>query len=70
MHWMTHQRQLDRMAGWCWVIWLSACEPRLLMKQRFALQAYVRDHAFSLDLLGKLQSTQNIEVTAGLTAYF
>ena len=43
---------------------------RVLMKHRFALQADVRDHVFSLDLLGKRQSTQNIEVTAGLTFFF
>jgi outer membrane beta-barrel protein len=43
---------------------------RVLMKQRFALQADVRDHVFSLDLLGKRQSTQNLEVTAGLTFFF
>ncbi len=43
---------------------------RVLMKHRFALQADVRDHVFSLDLLGKRQSTQNIEVTAGLTLFF
>jgi hypothetical protein len=40
------------------------------MKHRFALQADVRDHVFSLDLLGKRQSTQNLEVTAGLTFFF
>lgn len=43
---------------------------RVLMKHRFALQADVRDHVFSLDLLGKRQSTQNLEVTAGLTFFF
>ena len=43
---------------------------RVLMKHRFALQADVRDHIFSLDLLGKRQSTQNLEVTAGLTFFF
>ncbi len=43
---------------------------RVLMNQRFAIQADVRDHIFSLDLLGKRQSTQNIEVTAGLTVFF
>ncbi len=43
---------------------------RVLMKHRFALQADVRDHVFSLDLLGRRQSTQNLEVTAGLTFFF
>ncbi len=43
---------------------------RLLMMQRLALQADVRDHVFSLDLLGKRQSTQNLELSAGLTFFF
>ncbi len=43
---------------------------RLVLTDWFALQADVRDHVFSLDLLGKRQSTQNIEVTAGLTFFF
>jgi outer membrane beta-barrel protein len=43
---------------------------RLMMKDWFAVQADVRDHVFSLDLLGKRQSTQNLEVTAGLTFFF
>ena len=43
---------------------------RLYLFDRFALQADVRDHLFSLDLLGKRQSTQNPEITVGLTAYF
>ena len=30
----------------------------------------MRDHIFSLDLLGKRQSTQNIELTAGFAAFF
>ena len=34
------------------------------------LQTDVRDHVFSLDLLGQRQSTQNLEVTAGLTCFF
>ena len=32
----------------------------------FAMQVDVRDHIFSLDLLGKRQSTQNLELTSGL----
>lgn len=43
---------------------------RLLWNDRLALQADVRDHMFSLDLLGKRQSTQNLEVTGGLTLFF
>ena len=43
---------------------------RLLFSSRLAVQADVRDHIFSLDLLGKRQSTQNLEVTAGVTLYF
>lgn len=43
---------------------------RLLLGDHFAVQADVRDHVFSIDLLGKRQSTQNLEVTAGLTVFF
>jgi len=43
---------------------------RLLFSDRFAVQADVRDHIFSLDLLGKRQSTQNPEVTLGVTLFF
>ncbi len=43
---------------------------RLMLWDQFALQADVRDHIFSTDLLGRRQSTQNLEVTAGLTFYF
>jgi hypothetical protein len=35
-----------------------------------ALQLDLRDHIFSLDLLGKRESTQNVELTGGLTFYF
>jgi len=35
-----------------------------------ALQLDVRDHMFDLDLLGKTQRTQNIEMTVGLTFFF
>jgi outer membrane beta-barrel protein len=43
---------------------------RVIFSDRYAAQADVRDHIFSLDLLGKRQSTQNLEVTLGVTAYF
>ena len=35
-----------------------------------SLQVDMRDHIFSLDLLGKRQSTQNLEFTGGLSFYF
>jgi outer membrane beta-barrel protein len=43
---------------------------RLLLADRWALQVDFRDHIFSLDLLGKRQNTQNLELTGGLTFYF
>lgn len=43
---------------------------RLLWNQRFALQTEVRDHMFSLDLLGRRDTTHNPEVTFGLTVIF
>jgi outer membrane beta-barrel protein len=43
---------------------------RLYWNDRFVLQADVRDHVFTLDILGKRQNTQNLEVTAGLTILF
>ena len=43
---------------------------RLLFTDRFALQVDVRDHVFSLDLLGERESTQNLELTFGATYYF
>jgi len=43
---------------------------RLLFTDWFAGQLDVRDHMFSLDLLGKKQNTQNLEVTLGVTFYF
>jgi outer membrane beta-barrel protein len=43
---------------------------RLLANNWLVLQADVRDHLFTLDILGKRQSTQNLEVTAGLTVFF
>jgi outer membrane beta-barrel protein len=43
---------------------------RLYLADWVALQLDLRDHVFSLDLLGKRQSTQNVELTGGLTVYF
>jgi len=43
---------------------------RLLFNDYVAVQVDMRDHIYSIDLLGKRQSTQNIEMTLGLTVYF
>lgn len=43
---------------------------RVVFTDWFAVQADVRDHIYSLDLLGKRRNTNNLEVTAGLTVYF
>lgn len=43
---------------------------RLIFADWFAAQVDVRNHMFSLDLLGKKQNTNNLEVTIGATAYF
>ena len=43
---------------------------RLFLKDWAALQVDMRDHIFSLDLLGKRQSTQNLELTGGVAVYF
>ncbi len=43
---------------------------RVYLADWAALQLDLRDHVFSLDLLGKRQSTQNVELTGGLTFYF
>ena len=43
---------------------------RVLLNDSFSLQVDMRDHIFSLDLLGKRQSTQNLELTGGLSFYF
>jgi outer membrane beta-barrel protein len=43
---------------------------RLMLNDRFSVQADVRDHVFSLDLLGKRQSTQNLEISLGLSIFF
>jgi outer membrane beta-barrel protein len=43
---------------------------RLILSDHVAIQADVRDHLYSLDLLGKRQSTQNPEISAGLAAFF
>ena len=43
---------------------------RLMLLDRAAVQFDMRDHVFSLDLLGKRQSTHNLELTGGFTYYF
>lgn len=43
---------------------------RVFLKDSFALQVDFRDHVFSLDLLGRQKSTQNLEMTAGATFFF
>jgi len=43
---------------------------RVFLADWAALQIDVRDHIFSLDLLGKRQSTQNLEFTGGFTVFF
>lgn len=43
---------------------------RLIFADWFAAQVDVRNHMFSLDLLGRKQNTNNLEVTIGATAYF
>jgi len=43
---------------------------RVYLSDWAALQLDLRDHIFSLDLLGKRQNTQNLELTGGLTFYF
>jgi outer membrane beta-barrel protein len=43
---------------------------RVFLTDYASLQLDLRDHMFSLDLLGKSRSTQNIELTTGLSFYF
>jgi outer membrane beta-barrel protein len=43
---------------------------RIFLTDWAALQVDLRDHIFSLDLLGSRQSTQNLELTGGLSVYF
>ena len=43
---------------------------RLLLTERIALQVDLRDHIFSMDLLGKRKSTNNVEFTGGVTIFF
>ena len=43
---------------------------RVFFKDWVSLQIDMRDHIFSLDLLGKRQSTQNLEFTGGIAFHF
>ncbi len=43
---------------------------RMLFSDWVAAQVDLRDHVFSLDLLGKRQSTHNLEATLGFAFYF
>ncbi len=43
---------------------------RVFFTDHFSMQFDARDHIFSLDILGKNQTTQNLELTIGLTASF
>jgi outer membrane beta-barrel protein len=43
---------------------------RVLFWERVAVQVDMREHIFSLDLLGKRQDTKNLELTAGFTFFF
>lgn len=43
---------------------------KVLLTERTAIRVDMRDHIFSLDLLGKRERTQNLELTAGLSYFF
>lgn len=43
---------------------------RVYFTDKMAVQVDMRDHIFSLDLLGKRQNTQNLELSAGFTYFF
>jgi outer membrane beta-barrel protein len=43
---------------------------RVLFFDRFSAQVDVRQHLFTLDILGRNETTKNIEWTAGLSYYF
>jgi outer membrane beta-barrel protein len=43
---------------------------RVLFHDRFSLQVDMRQHIFDLDILGKNESTKNLEWTGGLSFYF
>ena len=49
---------------------LARRDVRVFLTDSLSLQVDMRDHIFSLDLLGQRQSTQNLELTGGLTFNF
>jgi outer membrane beta-barrel protein len=50
--------------------WNFGLGAKLMLNDHVALRADVRDHVFSLDLLGKRSSTQNPELTLGVAFFF
>lgn len=57
-------------AGQRWQTFNVGFGLRLMVKDWFAVQADVRDHIFANDLLGKRQTTNNPEITAGFSFFF
>ena len=43
---------------------------RVLLADRVSVRLDARDHLFDLDILGKPQNTQNLELTAGVSYFF
>jgi len=43
---------------------------RVFFKDWYVVQVDMRDHVYSLDLLGKRENTQNLEFSAGVTFFF
>jgi hypothetical protein len=43
---------------------------RVFLADWVALQADMRDHIYSLDLLGTRKTTQNLEFSGGVTFFF
>ena len=43
---------------------------RVLFFDRFSAQIDMRQHRYTLDILGKNESTRNLEWTGGLSFYF
>jgi len=43
---------------------------RVFLKDSLSMQVDVRDHIFSLDVLGQSESTQNLELTLGFSFFF
>ena len=43
---------------------------RVMLHDRFSVQMDMRQHIFDLDILGKTESTKNLEWTGGVSFYF